>query len=131
MSIFMLCLTLWLMQSLLDNQQVQKIAEKARLSNVESQVKVFLVPKTRKLLFLLFFLFRLNLEFYPLCRTRRWSSLSSSWMNSLRRGEGKTCANNFVVFIIFLENDFSACLSLFKSYFPDGLRKLNENRLRW
>lgn len=67
----MLCLTLWLMQSLLDNQQVQKIAEKARLSNVESQVKVFLVPKTRKLLFLLFFLFWLNLEFYPLCRTRR------------------------------------------------------------
>lgn len=71
MCIFMLCLTLWLMQSLLDNQQVQKIAEKARLSNVESQVKVFLVPKTRKLLFLLFFLFWLNLEFYPLCRTRR------------------------------------------------------------
>lgn len=71
MCIFMLCLTLWLMQSLLDNQQVQKIAEKARLSNVESQVKVFLVPKTRKLLFLLFFLFRLNLEFYPLFRTRR------------------------------------------------------------
>lgn len=71
MCIFMLCLTLWLMQSLLDNQQVQKIAEKARLSNVESQVKVFLVPKTRKLLFLLFFLFRLNLEFYPLFRMRR------------------------------------------------------------
>ena len=36
-----LMILFFLMQSLLDNQQVQKIAEKARLNSLESQVKVW------------------------------------------------------------------------------------------